>query len=200
ARDGSSSTRKPRSGSALPPRSRSWCGRVSPMRLLTMLVRRARALVRGATVDRELADEMSAHVQQLVEENLGRGMTPGDARAAAHREFGSTALAMDESRDARGVAWLANAWQDVRYGVRLMTRAPGFAAVAILTIALGIGATTAMFSVVYSVVLQPLPYREPERLVRIWTRATRMNLPRAFVGAANARDWREQNGVFEDLG
>ena len=95
--------------------------------------------------------------------------------------------------------WLANAWQDVRYGVRLMRRAPGFAAAPILTIALGIGATTAMFSVVYGVVLQPLPYGEPDRLVNLWSTAPKRGLPRAYVGMANVYDWRARNHVFEDI-
>src|SRR6266540_4367384 len=82
-----------------------------------------------------------------------------------------------------------NAWHDMRYGVRLLTRAPGFAAAAILTVALGIGATTAMFSVVYSVVLQPLPYREPARLVNLWNTAVKRGLPRAYVGVATVVDW-----------
>ena len=105
----------------------------------------------------------------------------------------------EESRDARGVAWLANGWQDIRYGARLMRRTPGFAAAAILTIALGIGATTAMFSVVYGVVLRPLPYREPDRLVNLWTTATKRGLPRAYVGMANVYDWKARNHVFEDI-
>ena len=160
------------------------------MRILSMIVARARALVRGAAVDRELAHEMSEHLQHLVDEHVARGMTPDAARAAARREFGSVAFLMDESRDTRGIMWLANAWHDVRYGIRLMSRAPGFAAVVILTISLVIGATTAMFSVVYSVLLQPLPYREPERLVNLWTTAPKRGLPRANVGTANVVDWR----------
>ena len=83
--------------------------------------------------------------------------------------------------------WIGNAWQDMRYGVRLMRRAPGFAAAAILTVALGIGATTAMFSVVYGVVLQPLPYREPDRLVNLWNTAIKRGLPRAYVGNGQRR-------------
>ena len=87
----------------------------------------------------------------------------------------------------------------MRYGVRLMRRTPGFAAAAILTVALGIGATTAMFSVVYGVVLQPLPYREPDRLVNLWNTAIKRGLPRANVGMANVYDWKARNHVFEDI-
>jgi len=88
---------------------------------------------------------------------------------------------------------------DLRYGVRLMRRAPGFAAAAALTIALGIGATTAMFSVVYGVVLKPLPYGEPDHLVNIWSTAPKRGLPRAFVAMANVYDFKARNHVFEDI-
>jgi putative ABC transport system permease protein len=169
------------------------------MRILSMLLRRARALFRGGAVDRELADEMAAHLQQLTDEHVARGMTPDAARAAAQREFGSVAFLMDESRDARGVAPIANVWSDVRYGTRLMRRSPGFAAVAMITIALGIGATTAMFNVVYSVLLQPLPYREPERLVNLWTTAPRRGMPRFGAGLADIRDLRARSRSFEDV-
>jgi putative ABC transport system permease protein len=88
---------------------------------------------------------------------------------------------------------------ELRHGARLLWRNPGFAASALLTIALGIGVTTAVFTLVYGVVLQPLPYREPERLVSLWSTAPRMNLPRALVGAANYRDWAALNRSFESL-
>jgi putative ABC transport system permease protein len=88
---------------------------------------------------------------------------------------------------------------DLRYGVRLMRRAPGFAAAATLTIALGIGATTAMFSVVYGVVLKPLPYGEPDHLVNIWSTAPKRGLPRAFVAMANVYDFKARNHVFGDI-
>src|SRR2546428_4437791 len=113
-------------------------------------------------------------------------MSPSAARTVALREFGGVQQVMEESRDARGVAWIGNLLHDIKYGVRLMTRTPGFAAAAILTVALGIGATTAMFSVVYGVVLKPLPYRNPDRLVNIWNTAHKRGLPRAYVGMANA--------------
>jgi putative ABC transport system permease protein len=86
---------------------------------------------------------------------------------------------------------------DLRYGLRLLARARGFAAAAILTVALGVGATTAIFSVVYGVLLRPLPFHDPARLVSLWSSTP--TLPRALVGAANARDWRQQNHVFTDI-
>src|SRR5688500_16572223 len=117
-----------------------------PMRWLSSLRMRLRALINADAVDRDLADEMRDHFDRLVDENLARGMTPGAAREAARREFGPVVQLTEESREARGVQWAANALQDFGYGVRLMRRSPGFALAATLTIALGIGATTAMFS------------------------------------------------------
>src|SRR4051812_39193887 len=98
------------------------------MRFVQMLMLRLRALLRGDTVDAELGDEMHEH--------LARGMTLDAARDAARREFGPVPQLMEESREARGVAWIANAWQDARYGIRLTARAPGFAAAIVLTVAL----------------------------------------------------------------
>src|SRR5262245_33294080 len=105
------------------------------MRIVQMLLTRARAIVRRDDVDCDLADEMREHLDHLTAENIARGMTPDAARDAARREFGPVTQLTEESRDARGVMWIVNGWQDVRYGVRLMARAPGFAAAAILTIA-----------------------------------------------------------------
>ena len=169
------------------------------MRFFRMIFMRARALLRGDEVDRELRDEIHEHLERLVAGHLARGLTPEAARAAAQREFGPVTRVVEDSRDARGVAWLAVAWQDALYGVRLMRRAPGFTAAAVLTIALGLGASTAMFSVVYGVMLRPLPYREPERLVNLWSSAVARGLPRTFVGMANVYDWRARNHVFEDI-
>src|SRR3954471_3285722 len=165
------------------------------MRVIQMVRARLRALVHADAVDRELHEEMQAHLDRLVQEHLAHGMTAEAAREAARHEFGPVTQLTEESRDARGVMWILDAWQDMQYGVRLLTRAPGFATAAILTVALGIGATTAMFSVVYSVVLQPLPYRAPERLVNVWNTAVKRGLPRAYVGVANVVDWKARNHV-----
>jgi putative ABC transport system permease protein len=169
------------------------------MRFLHMLMTRLRALVRSDTVDAELGDEMRDHMERLVEQHIARGMTAAAAREAARREFGPVMQLMEQSRDARGVAFFFTVAQDIKYGVRLMRRTPGFAAAAILTVALGIGATTAMFSVVYGVVLKPLPYGESDRLVNIWSTAPIHGLPRAYVGMANVYDLKARNHVFEDI-
>src|SRR5262245_32172514 len=90
-------------------------------------------------------------------------------------------------------------WHDIRYAIRLLGRNPGFAAAAILTVAIGIAATTGMFSVLYSVSFQPLPFGDPDRLVRIRTNVEKLNLESPLMGAADYRDLRERNSVFEDI-
>jgi putative ABC transport system permease protein len=168
-------------------------------RRLTMALRRLRSLFFGGAADADMDEEIRAHLDHLVAENRAAGMDPAAARAAALRSFGGVAQVAEACRDARGWRWLASAPQDLVHGVRLLRRAPGFTAAAVLTIALGMGATTAIFSLVYSVLLRPLPFGEPERLVVLWTTAPRLGLTRAFAGAANARDWQQHNGVFEDV-
>src|SRR5262249_24492745 len=169
------------------------------MRFRRILRLRLRALFRADAVDRELGEEMQEHVDHLVEEHIAAGMTAEQAREAARREFGHVTRLVEESREARGVAWVVDVWQDLKYGARLTMRAPGLTAAVVLTVALGIGATTTMFSVVYGVVLRPLPYGDPDRLVNVWTTALRRGLPRAYVGMANVYDWRERNHVFTSI-
>jgi putative ABC transport system permease protein len=165
-----------------------------------MLRTRLRALLRADAVDADLGEEMREHFDRLVDEHRAHGLSADAARAAAQREFGSMTQLVEASRDARGVASILAAAQDVRYGLRLVRRAPGFAAAAILTVALGVGASTAMFSVVYGVLLRPLPYGEADRLVNLWSTAPGRGLPRGYVGMANVYDWKARNHVFEDIG
>ena len=128
---------------------------------------RLRSLVRRPRVDQELDDEVRDHLDRLMERNLAAGMAPHEARRAAFRAFGGVTQRMEECRDMRRVQWVDDMSRDVRYALRSVRGAPGFAAAAILTLALGIGGTVAVFSVVSNVLLRPLPFPNPERLFLI---------------------------------
>jgi predicted permease len=133
--------------------------------------------------------ETAKHVEQ--------GMSPEAARALAEREFGGIDRFKDEVRDARGITWMDDVRRDVRFGLRSLRRSPGFTIVAVLCLALGIGANAALFSVLNAVLLRPLPYPEPERLVRIYE--TMEQLGPGSVAVPNYRDWVAQSTVFESL-
>jgi predicted permease len=129
------------------------------------VVRRLLSALRPAAGEADLARELASHRDLLEAEYRRRGLAPADARAAARRALGSTALTMDLHRDARSFAWLDDLRRDVRYAVRTLRRTPGFTVLAILTLALGIGATTAIFTLINDVLLRTLPVRDPRNLV-----------------------------------
>ena len=165
-----------------------------PMKLL----RRLRALFRKETLDREMSDEMRGHLDLQTEKNIAAGMPPEEARFAAQREFGGIEQIKERARDVRGLPWLEQLAQDVHYGLRQLWKAPGFATISILTVALGIGACTALFSVVNKVVLHPIDYPDPERIVTV-TESLLPKIPYMQVSAGVFHEWQKQVTVFESF-
>ncbi|MDE3180139.1 MAG: ABC transporter permease, partial [Acidobacteriota bacterium] len=167
--------------------------------LISQWTERLRACFQKRKLDRELASEVSAHIELAVEENLGRGMHPEEARRQALIRFGGVEQAKESHREARGLPALDSVLQDLRITYRALRRDRGFALVAIVILALAIGANTAVFSVVDTVLLRALPFTNPQRLVWIAPPPTKCGFSCETYSADAFQEFREQNHSFEDV-
>jgi putative ABC transport system permease protein len=168
------------------------------MRTIRAFLLRLGGLFHKGRRDRELADEIESNLQLHIEDNLRAGMSPEDARRDALLKFGGIESAKEAYRDRRGLPLLEALAQDLRYAFRQVGRYPGFVAIVVLTLGLGTGATTAIFSVVNTVLISPLPYRDPGRLVWVTQRYS-LSLGPGFVLGPDYRAWRRENSSFEEI-
>ena len=168
--------------------------------LRTLLLRLA-GLFHKDRRDHDLAAEMDSHLQMHMEDNLSAGMSAEEARRHALIKLGGVEQIKEAHREQRGLPVLETLLQDVRYGARMLGKNPGFTCVAILTLALGIGASTSVFSLINAVLIRSLPYQQPERLVYVWSPNPRFQLPIEYLNPMNADffDLQKQNRSFESL-
>ena len=167
------------------------------MTALRRLLARILGLAVRRHLDADLDDEIRAHLDLLADEHIRRGLSADEARAAARRDFGAIEPMKETYRDRRAFAWLRDAGQDLRFGLRLLPRHPGFAAGIILTLALGIGMVTAVFTVFNAVVLRPLPMPQADRLVSIST--TGREAGPQFLFGPDFVEWRSQTRTFDRM-
>ncbi|MFL6333547.1 MAG: ADOP family duplicated permease [Pyrinomonadaceae bacterium] len=172
------------------------------MPLIPRLDSLRRNLLRREQVDRDLDEELEAYLGLLAEAKVAAGLKPAEARRAALLELGGVDQVKERVREVRVGHFLGTVWQDMRYGVRTLVKSPAFTVVAVLSLALGIGANTAIFSVVNGILLRSLPYPEPERIVAVWHTPPRESFPgadRFSVSPGNYLDWKEQSHAFEQM-
>ncbi|HKN74489.1 MAG TPA: ABC transporter permease [Candidatus Acidoferrum sp.] len=160
---------------------------------------RIRSWISRRQVDQEFEHELDTHLNMLTDENIRKGMAPEQARRAARVRLGGHTQLTETNRELRGLPMLETFFQDTRFAFRMLRKNPGFTAVAVLTLALGIGANTAIFSVVYAVLLKPLPFTNPDQLFTAFQANTQKGIAETGCSYPNFEEWRAQNHVFSEL-
>jgi putative ABC transport system permease protein len=158
-----------------------------------------RATFGRSRMESEMDVELRFHIAAYAEDLVRRGVPSPEAMRLARLEFGGVERVKEECREARGVTFLESLAQDLRYGLRTLYKTPTFAAVAVLTLALGVGANTAIFSIVNAVLLRSLPYRDPDRLVRIFFNNPGIGMRGVRFSVLEFDDLKTRSGVFEDV-
>jgi len=169
------------------------------MRWIQSVSHWVRSLFLEKAVEKELSDEVRFHLERQIEENVASGMPREEARRAALREFGGVEQVKEECRDARRVNFLENLVLDLRYGLRSLRKSPSFTIFAVAVLALGIAASTAIFSIADTTLFRPLPYRDADRLVIVWEDGSTYGFPRNTPAPGNFSDWKSRNQVFDDM-
>jgi len=163
------------------------------------LLSRLKGLLQIRRLEREVDEELRSHIEMRTQDNIAAGMPPQEARYDAQRRFGSSTLAKEDMRAMDIVGWIDTIGQNLRYAWRMLRRSRGFALVAILTLALGIGANVAIFTVVHAVLLQPLPFPHPEQLVRVYDDLRANNTHDVGMSVPELWDLQDKSGVFQDI-
>src|SRR5271166_2434714 len=169
------------------------------MRWLAQLRMRVQMLFLRGKAGARLDDELQFHLERQIAENVAAGMNAEEARYAALRAFGNPALLREQARATWSWGWLESLLRDLRIGVRTLARTPGFAAIAILVMALGIGANVALFTVVRGVLLKPLPYKDPNQLVALYEHSADDQYPYNIIAPGVFAEWQKQNRTFSSL-
>ena len=169
------------------------------MARMRIFISRIKALFGQYAKDQEFDDELDAHLTLLTERYTRQGMNAEEARSAAKRQLGGTTQLKENLREQRTILFFENVVQDIRYTLRQLRKSPVFSITAVLTLTLGVGINTAVFSIVHAVLLRPLPFTDADQLAMVWEQNPHRGWYHNIVSAANFNDWRKANHVFSDM-